>query len=346
MKILYTGFSSRECGNAKRELMRWDMNTPILESAARVGEVDRRKIVLGENLRQYDLIVMCLNQALSFNTRYGVLSCLYGAAQEDVPILMYVNDWQQKSWIGHLKSLVKSPEKTVMKRIGNDRMFNGETDEDTLLYFDAIVAGASKITEQWPANWSAVVPAFSWGDHKQFSQTLPMSATQYACADFSPFALKLIKEIPKPASSRERAWLLPSLSPQDAWAKRQKLDWPVNFLGSRKLKAERVSEQEVLNRVSTHAGTLSPKYSYLMGSGWWRIRYNYTALTTSIIAGDPAEAGPLGQAFQFLPKQIESMSDVEQKNLAEEQKSLMEESYWTLNQTEDYLDDVIRWSVR
>jgi hypothetical protein len=343
MKILYTGFSARECGDTKRAALRWDMDSPIVEAASDLAgnEFERRRVVVGEDLSSYDLIVLVLNQALSFNTRHGVLGALWAAAQDDVPIVCYVGDWQQKSWISHLKTIQRYGTPYLNKRVGGERLFHKETDETTTKYADTLLRGAARITNPWPEHWASLVATFGWGDWTQFTETLPQTMEQVNCIDFSPFGLENIEEIPELPAIRAREWLLPSLSPQDKWAAKQGIKWPVNYLGSRKLKAERVTEQEVFNRVNLNIGTLSPRYTYLMGSGWWRIRYVYTALVGAIIAGDPAEAGCLGPEFQYTPAEVEQLSDAELTALGPAQKALMEATYWTAQQSRDKIRETM-----
>jgi hypothetical protein len=344
VKILYTGFSARECGDAKRAALRWDMDFPIVEAAkALAGDgFERRRVILGEDLSGYDLIVLVLNQALSFNTRHGVLGALWAAQQTDTPIACYVGDWQQRAWISHLNTIQRKGPTYLNRKIQGTRLYHTEDEETTNRYADQIMAGAARITNPWPENWQSIIATFGWGDWTQFTETLPQTMAQVNCVDFSPFGLELIEEIPELPAVRQREWLLPSLSPQDKWVEKQGITWPVNYLGSRKLKAERVTEQEVLNRVNLNLGTLSPRYTYLMGSGWWRIRYVYTALTGSIIAGDPKEAGCLGPEFQYTPAEIEQLSDAELTALGPAQKAIMESTYWPAERSRQEIRDVMK----
>jgi hypothetical protein len=348
VKILYTGMSARECGDAKRDAIRWNMDQPLLDAARRIGTLEQRRVSVGEDLSGYDLIIGVLNQALSFNTRHGVLGMLWVAQQDDTPVLLYESDWQMSSQMSHLRTLGTHPwylNKTIGKGTDAARLYHKEDDETCDLYHDQLMYGAQRLRDPWPLHWAGILPAFAWGDHSQFTEALPATAEQLTCVDYSPYAFDG-KILPELSSDRNRQWICAALSPQDKWVNKQGIEWPVMYLGSRKLKAERVTEQEVLDRTSQNWGTLSPRYTRLMGSGWWRIRYNYTAATGSVILGDPAEAGVLGPAFQQTAEQIEQLGDYELWELGRQQQIAIYQHYWSREHADQTISDAMKRAAR
>lgn len=350
MKVLLSGGSPRDCGLAKRDtdIRRFEMNQPIFKAVdAAGGTLEQRTIRVGEDLSDYDLLILKVKQPLSFNAAHGSLGCAWAMSQE-LPTLIYFDDWQLKGTASHSRSMHRHPE-WRNKKVGGKRLFTGETDDELCdQYADELTEGFRRFAYEWPAHWRALLPAFPFGAHKQFADILAgASFEQLAFCDYSRIGTSHI-EFPTelvPTSQRRREWVVPTLADHSDWVNKQGAEWDVVSLGPRKTKAQRVTEQGVVDWMAEVSGTLSPAYGQLVGAGWWRTRANFAAATGCVMVGDPGEYGTLGDAYKMSVPDVEALSDEGLDALAEEQRRVLTATYWPLDRAESFIVDTLRWAA-
>lgn len=121
-----------------------------------------------------------------------------------------------------------------------------------------------------------------------------------------------------------RSWFLASLSDQTHWLSKLKPTWPVDMIGSIKLKNPRLkTEDDVFLRYMEYAGALAPPY-YHDGSGWFRSRYVYSAYAGNVLKCGPGDGAQLSsEHFNWSINEVESYSGRTLQDLASAQREVL-----------------------
>lgn len=274
-------------------------------------DVAHARAVIGERLTGYDLVVVGVVPPLSVATNYlhSALWTIHHCESAGVPLAFFVDDWQFTS--------IRSKLGTVSRDANHltKPFFAGRPDHDWALANVDVEMGVVNrlLNEEWPP---VIIPAFRWGDFNVLRSRLPMAPSSWI---LDPSHLARPYAVTHPVE-RKRQWVLGTVSDQRAWLEKVRGTWPVEHVGGRASKAARsLKEAELAQLYADSRGVLSPPYSAILGTGWWRNRFVYAARTRSILLCDPREAPQLGGAYDgtIEPHTIEAMSDGELDRLAE-----------------------------
>lgn len=315
IKVLMTGYTAQHIGST-RKLVKYGAVADLFADILRDGgcEVDHRRAMPDEDISGYDLVVcgQIALAALGSTYAYGALDVVSRARQNGCGLMFYIDDWQTQNIITSLKTItkVKSGERLVRESLGSARADLDWARANVSRIFPVVEA---LMDRPWPIT---LVPKFTWGDGSKVTYTL--TSREWVYTDLSPYAEEFYTEIPTD-EDRKTQWILGVLSDQRKWLEKMKLSWPVEYIGSRKSKADnKLTEKELVDLYAQSWGVLSPKYPHA-GSGWWRNRFVYTARTRSIMLADPAEVAPLGEPYLVKASAIEAMSKPQLRELANAQ---------------------------
>lgn len=339
-----------------------DVPASIVKALRESGhEVDWRKVTPGEDLSGYDVAWVNLAPANSLNGRAGAMGALYTLGS-GLPTVGFHDDWQFHTVYNGARAVVRKPEMlykhllvgakhrggeaathfsresaqaaldriiardpALAKKVHIERYFFTDNDENVKDHEDTILKAASAlISDRWAAGMVSVCPMYGFGDRTKVRKRMPKTMSLIEALDPSPTINDIVAQREHtPPEEKERAWVLGALMPHDTWLEKQKLEWPIEILGSRKMVAKyggkRLdTEVDVLNTYSRHWGILSPPYPHA-GCGWWRSRFIYSAAIGSVLVSFKGEGDPIGDAYKVTPQAVEAMSTSELAALAHDQ---------------------------
>lgn len=346
MKILFTAGARRHVDENASGRIRG--STYVRHALRAAGHtVDSRITEVGEDLSKYDLIWMIWPYALSFNTAPGALGLLWAWGCGHAPIVAFMDDWAFKQGFTHARTIARSPEKYLLKTIGEgSRLFPQSTaiDKDRSL-LEKLGNAAHNIgyAKTW-RNRVIVHLMFPWGDHSMVTKLMPegvrceyLDPSGYAAteADVSSYGR---------ARAKARRWCMASLVDHSDWIEEQKLGWPVQVYGPKRIGADMQlsSEAEVLREYDNHWGVLSGPYHHA-GSGWWRRRYLQAAWCRSVLLCEPKDQ--VGPGYQLSASAVEQMSDLELRGFAERQADYVLGKTWTIQRFQETADRISREAV-
>jgi len=341
MKVLITGMTPNQVGRPGRFAL-VTVASLYAEMISEAGhEVDHRLTTPGEDLTGYDVILVGLVPPSSIAARhvYNVMDVIYRAKSSGCALMFYVDDWQFYKIHGAARTKHKNPDGMFTTIKGRTDREWAETDEGRLRVARSMEALA---TRPWP---TTLAVAYPWGDHSKL-ESMPSRNTIYL--DPSSLCWDKLEKMIQPVlrQSRERQWILASLANHQDWVEKQGFDWPVELIGPKQTGATRtLKEPEIVQLVAESWGTLCPPYNHA-GSGWWRIRFMYTAVAGAVSIVAPGDAEKLGASFQHPVDEIESMGCDELEALAKAQYEDLRARTWTREQLIDYVDRVLKHEVQ
>lgn len=271
--------------------------------------VDWRAVEPAEPLAgRYDLALLglqAMNGLAGKQYRYGTL---WAATQ--LPHAVVFDDWQVTATVRALK---KSNYCWRTAMLGGRELREHEV---AMRHFDLL----DRVRSEWYRELPAVIaPLFAWGDHAKFERLHPM--TRLVAVDPSAFVPRLTR-----GSSRdvkERGWVLAALGDHTDWSERLGLRWPIIRQHGQKGKRGwgRVPEERVVDELyRSHWGVLAPRYDgRVIGTGWWRSRFNFAAQAGSVLHADPLEVQPLGRSYLYRPAEVEDLNHYSLRKLASTQ---------------------------
>lgn len=311
MRVLVTGMTKQHVGGGTQ--LKYE---PVADLVAKgikllLHDVDHRRVNIGEDLTEYDLVVVGIVPPLSVATNYlhSALWTIWECERLHVPLAFFVDDWQFPS--------ITSKLGTVSRDSGHltKPFFAGRPDHqwavDNVGVEMAVVDRL--LNRDWPAT---IIPAFTWGDHEVLTSRLPRAPHTFV---FDPSVLARPYEVTqRPPSERARRWVLGTVSDQRKWLETVKGDWPVEHFGGRASKAAQgLSEADLVQMYAFSWGVMSPPYSAILGTGWWRNRLVYAARTHSVLLCDRREAPQLGDAYQLNTVMVEELDDERLRELGD-----------------------------
>jgi hypothetical protein len=338
-KILMTGYTAQHTGST-RTLVKYGAVADLFADILRAGgcEVEHRRAVPDEDISGYDLIIcgQIALGALGATYAYGALDVVARARQNGCGLMFYIDDWQVHHLLTSLRTISKDSNRLVRESLGTARSDLPWARE----HVDRIFPVAEALLNRpWPIT---LVPKFTWGDGLKVTKGL--DSREWVWTDLSPFAEEFNTPIPSD-DERQEQWILGVLSDQRKWVEKMKLSWPVEYIGSRKSKADqKLSERELVELYAQSWGVLSPKYQHA-GSGWWRNRFVYTARTRSIMLADPAEVAPLGGPYIVKASEVESLNKSQLRELADAQAKTFFDSQASKEQVIDTVMSAVRRAI-
>jgi hypothetical protein len=367
LKCLITGFNANQCTRKfylRQQLRVVPSHYSLYNCLVDMGhEVEQRKVVIGEDLSQYDEVIVFIA-----GPRQLVATCVYNGlwaiSQHPRCILAY-DDWQ-------VSDLFKGVLKCATGRKELFAQFildvNKTTVEEMLPYESAFTAAISTIAEM---KNRMLISAFrtehledseSFGPHLLFDKVAYPRDRMFVYnpnpyhrnrkpgdlgnegAEDPEWGSELVSD-PGAVPVKERRFNFASLvqSKTKKWLKKQGYQpaaeddesgvisfdgksWPTELYGSKAESQKRLTEDQMCDTIAGDWGCLMPGYDHA-GSGWWRARPLQCADAGSILIGEPKEmAVYYGKDFPLLDLRAADllvMDDSQLADIAEQQKQAL-----------------------
>ena len=338
MKILFTGCTSKQTDDdawKRARVKRIDDSSIICNSLRKQGiTVDRKKVKWGDDLSDYDLAIVGMGTFGSNNYSGDIFNAIYVLSKAKKSCVFY-EDWKIN---GNMKSYSKmlesgELEKAVAKKWSNGNYFYGGVDNPN---FNLEIAKSviHNLTLGW---YDALIPAFDWGN-KDIVRKISKSKNIYN-VDLSPYVVRNWNINVKPDYNlrKEKKYMLASLVDHRSWVKKQGLLWETVYYGAKSIKdsIKLDTETDVYNECGKYWGILCPEYPH-SGSGWFRIRYIYSALQRSIIKTSLNDLKALDIPYKF----IENLSDQDLRLYAELQRKQIFKHTWSCDIFDKKIKDI------
>lgn len=338
MKILFTGCTAKQTNDdahKRARVNRIDDSSIICNSLRKQGFiVDRREINWSTDLSEYDLAIVGLGAFGSNNYSGNIFNALHALAQ--VPnVLVFHEDWKIKGTMDSFNKMRDDEvfEKTISKKWSNGNNFYGGVDDPSFDKANAKIM-INLVCEGY---FNSLIPAFDWGN-KELVRDIIKSKVIYNL-DLTPYVLEHF-DIPlnNITIEKKRKHMLASLVDHRPWVKRNKLKWEVDYFGAKSIEGCELlnTEKDVFNKCNEYWGILCPEYPHA-GSGWFRIRYMYSAINKSIIIGSEKDLTALGLDHLH----IESFSDHVLDEIARKQREKILSFMWDKETFDSRLLDII-----
>lgn len=308
MKILLTGFTQRMVNSQK---LRYDYLTSVYllkDALLELGhEVEHRTVQFGENLHDFDLALVGIGPPRSFTARHIVGSSW--AAQSARRVLFYCDDWSIANMGTSIRTTVKSFDKYL--KWFTENLGQPITDVES----KSVQAMLQDMLYMAP-NFPLLAPMFPWGRHKSLLEdNLP--EVKLIPWDPTPLVHELAFAKVEP-EAKKKQWVCATLQNHDDWVADQHCSWPVRWMGNRRKGEDYKPENEVVQEYADSWGVLCPRYNR-SGSGWWRVRYQWAAMTRSVLRCDRSDSCYMGDPHQQPLHSIEARGVGELAALAEAQ---------------------------
>lgn len=316
MKILFTGMTSAQVGTSIKQYM--TVVHPTAKMLEDMGhEVERREIVVDENLDHYDKIVCMLFpiEKLSATRKYSVFDAIYRYPEK---IIIMFDDWQYYQFQDSLRVCLNGNRFWNFVDIVG---FASKKDIDTIKAHPEFRSRIEKaaLSMVHDLKFPLLFPKLWWGKRNQIRvKTTGMILTY----DIMDYALQLGSDLydtePFPGK-REKSWVMASLFNNLEYVDKLKLTWPVIHIGH-KSNVPFIPEHELFEMYKRSWGILSHPYARLGNDGWWRARWMHAVLSGCVISAADIEAEGLPMDFFFSIEEIEKASESQLKEMAESQK--------------------------
>lgn len=334
MRLLVTGTTKQQVGGGTT--LCYEPVADLFVKGLRLAgyEVEHRKTTIGEDLAPYDAVLVGLVPFFSIasNQLYHALDVIERAEKSGHPLLFFVDDWAFPRLVANLNTHIRHPWQLTKE------FFSGRASYDWACSRKAELQVLVERMRYQP--WApTLVPAFTWGDHQKLTGEVEMMTEPYY-VDVSSLAVEYPLTFPE---TRERRWVLGTVSDQRKWMDSLNLSWEVNHLGTRASKApEKMPESQLVQLYAESWGVLSPPYKRILGTGWWRNRAVYAARAGAILLADSGEMPQLGEPYQLKPAEVEAMSDTELCSLAAAQRQALFSAQPSASQVAAQLDSIVQ----
>lgn len=332
MKILITGCTAMQVDSPRKQ----NHLISNLESVKRCLEslghsVEWRDVGLGEDLSQYDHVIVSLAPFASWGTRY-MGGCLW-AIMNHPRVTFTADDWQVRGIHSSAQALWKREdyfEKTIWSHWGKP---------DFLERYDLTCAHRHILRQairylaypQWQHDM--LVPC--WDGGRLADLRLP--AKRLVNYDPSPFMTQyLYSDRPK-----QRRWIFASLTAKDGWLEKQSFKWPVEMYGNVRKGHPKVPEEELARIYAESWGVLSPAHN-VSSAGWFRVRFHMAAAAGCVMFCGEDEARVLGPAYRVNVRTVEAMDDSELRCLAEQQRDALIAKSWSQERMQHVISELIQ----
>lgn len=342
MKILFTGSTSKQIsheGDRKAQIKRINDSTILINSLKQLNHViERRELRWGDDISYYDLAIVGIG---SFNSPnyHSILNAMY-AIRYSKKVILFHEDWKIHDTIKTYKNLLlkrnldyqrnkKWKGGNTFYKNANDPKINNEEIYDTV---EDILNG----------KYNYIVPGFKWGDKSIIAKILQCDISKVHSIDLTPHVLEIedIKQrnITTKPSEKYKKYMIATLANHDNLIKKLPIEWQIDFYGSRRIGLTPLpSEKAVYDVMNNYVGILCPEYPH-SGSGWFRMRYIYSAFNNNILLLPKKDAEALN--LPWYPN-LELFNDNELDNLAEMQKKAILDNLTTLDDFNENLNNII-----
>jgi len=338
MNILYTGCTAKQTddnAHKRARVKRIDDSSIICNSLRKQGfNVERRKVRHGDDLSKYDLSIVGIGAFGSNNYSGDILNALY-AINKSKRVLILHEDWKIHHTMNSFSKMLDDEilQKTLSKRWSSGQSFYGGVDDEK---FDKEVI-REEIKNINNGKYDSLIPAFDWGD-KTIVRNIVKSNKIYNI-DHTPYVLEnwQIPEV-APIVKKHKKHMLASLVDHRSWVRKQKLNWQVDYFGAKSIKESQplTSELAVFNKCNEYISILCPEYPH-SGSGWFRSRYIYSAISKSILFCSHNDSKALGLEH----KNVEQMDFIEIGKYANTQSEAIMSYKWSKKDFDNKITSIV-----
>lgn len=336
MRILLTGTTTLMSNQQRQSTSTFLSFFPLLnDMLVELGhQVDWRAVKPGDRLsRSYDVALLGLqavNGLAGKQYRYGTLW-----AAHELPHAVVFDDWQVRTSARSLMNPQNFWKSAMLgRRELEERRYALEYCEDQL----------ERVRVAWFEQLPYVIaPLFHWGIHSRFTALHPMKKL----IPIDPSHFVPVLGAPPEDGVKDRAWVYAGLKDYGEKLRGMGFSWEVKtkmpITGRRGW--GRVPEVAVVNELYRHNwGVISMPYTkLLLGTGWWRSRFNFAAQVGSVLWADKREIGYLDPSLYGLSAaRIESMPERALKMLAWDQAEELDRWKPTREQMLAHLDDHLK----
>ena len=326
MKILLTGMTPDHIGaNLGKNFWDTDLLHVGLERAGHT--VDRREVLVGEDLSHYDRAVVMMQKLNSITTFYYRYGAIWAASQ--LPTLLCFEDFGKnpRAPINALKPRYIWDYPTAS--FGSARIDKIRNHART--YADTL----NRQIETWLApTTKAHIIAYQWGNHEQFRNLLPQ---QLGFTDLTAFFPAETKQLVTD-EYRLKQWIFATLLPEKEWNydPRGQVTWPVVNLGKPATVGPTTRNARVTGKMKhvelvdkyyrTSWGVMAWPYKpRVAGGGIWRDRFHDGINAGCVMHFQPGEVRPLGRSFLVPIKEVEGLHTAQLRQLADDQAGAFRE---------------------
>jgi hypothetical protein len=307
MKILMTGMTAKMIGSQrlKRDyVICADLFIKILSFIPGV-KVEIRKIEVNEDLSGYDQILVGITPLGSLGSVYADRA-LMALARYPKKCVLFTDDWSVCFILQNSASKLRTWDKYM-----GFRKYDKRYSKDMKHSINAILDG----------QFSILNFMFTWGHHRVFNH--PVMDERIIPIDPSILieGSHYVDGAPK-----ARRWVSATLGDQSDWLRRQGFRWEIIQVGQKRFNQPILGEDEVCQLYAQNWGVVSARYPNV-GSGWWRVRYNFSEQNNAIIYCDYEDGKMIGPEFCRSPGEIESLDDAGLQRLAELQRLSLKNRY-------------------
>ena len=341
MRILVTGCSQQQCGSGTKQGYQ-----PVIEMHVQAlrdlgHEVTQRPVVIDDDeALTHDVLIVGQVPCLSVAGHhvYPALNLLERAEAKGNRVILNVDDWQFPRIHDNLMTVARGTH-----RITRESVFKGRPGYDWITSPEGQRALDHHLERMLTRPWPPVMyPAFAWGDHKLLAGHLPAERSYF----LDPTSYTRSYHTNEPSltdGERHRRWVLGVLSDQSAWLKTLgPMTWDLHLAGRPKEGAPAMQEADLVRLYADSWGVLSPLYKKVAGSGWWRNRFVYAAITRSVLLADTEEVKNLGAPYLADVRDVEACTTSQLRELAEAQAACLRAKVWNRDRYLTELEGMIR----
>lgn len=353
MRILMTGHTTFQCG----------INRPInhlysgasalyygLRDEHEVDNLPPTTVMANLSLEKYDIILCGLYAAASISSRYGetCLLMLDMAEKSGKRVVFYLDDWHLNLMSSGYRNLSMPSKAYQLARHARLLYKNSPWLDIVLDNMDNIQRTMHKIqyNKYADGNMRVLIPMLPWCEDqlrtnvkKHFSWGDDTIILYDPTELFPKFDVRSVSP-----DDKSREWVVSSRYDQTKFIghlKSSGMTWPTKSYGCKKTGDEILkNELDLPNEAyAPRWGILSHAYPASM-QGQWRNRFMFACMSQSIIYCEGAEAGrgllPSGGISE-----IERMSNIELRNLAQSQKSWIDSRTWPLSKLKFLFNNIL-----
>jgi hypothetical protein len=297
MRILMTGFTATQVSGKFSRYAR-----PCFVQALRQGflaaghQVDLRAVTVGEDLREYDHLVLGIFDAGALGSMNYKWGAMWSALAFTGRTTFYVDDSEWQLIFGCLYRFWRNAHHTKTAEMMTLKQAVGDLVDARLTeWIDSGLPG------------KCILPAFNWGDDSVF----PGKTCGIVRADMT-WMLPTHKHVAPDRKCRQ--WTIASCHDQGSYLAGVRRKWPQIDQGKGDTGWRPIDEAQVVQSLySPSWGILNRPYRYA-GFGRWRACYPYAAMVGSVLHCEPGECPqPL---YNQSIDHIEALSDVQLADLA------------------------------
>lgn len=343
MKVYATGMNPADCGALKRRprVALFQAVTPMMDVLRDTSYLVWKETRVGDEIdNDVDAILVSVMLPRSLNCPYalGAMWAISEAIRREIPLVLYMTDWAFSYTHREFASIAKAGQEYFYKTIGGFPQY-AESPDMIHQYghrlLEVCEQYANPASPLW-ANAQVLIPKYTnWGDVQVVQRMLP-GANPVHILDPTPAFVKYLDEAKRQPilwemCDRARQWILPSLLKNYEWVDQQRLTWPVERFGPKKMLVLE-SERAVQMEYRRNMGAVCPPYNH-EGSGWWRSRWIHSARAKSILLCGAVDDLAAGEAYQFTGQEYEAADFAGLTKYAADQQETM---YGLLQWHQDY----------